>query len=137
MELYIYTPCIPAPPSAVDSLVYLKIMHILWPDKSTALAGLQTLKKKIQTRYNWIKVFFLGKAPPLCYIVLVSTTIVHRVCTHWCVECIHYHFIYESKSVHSNTAWPILSKTLPLIEIKQEKDAYSLDIYCSAAAKYM
>jgi hypothetical protein len=37
----------------------------------------------------------------------------------------------KSRSAHSDAAWAILSKTLPLIEIKQGKGAYSLDIYCS------
>jgi hypothetical protein len=57
----------------------------------------------------------------LCYIILVSTTIVHRVYTRLCVESVHYHFIYESRSVHSDTAWAILLKTLPLIEMKKRK----------------
>jgi len=52
-------------------------------------------------------------------------------------KSIHYRFIYDSRSAHSDTAWVILSKTLPLIEIKQGKDPYSLDIYCSVVAKYM
>jgi len=63
--------------------VYWKIMHILWPGKSTALAGLQTFKK-IHTWHNWIEVFFLGKASPLCYIILVSATIVQSLYTLVC-----------------------------------------------------